>query len=346
MPRSDPGVLAHSAMLDIKNAAALLAAIVASSTDAILSKTLDGTITSWNAATERLFGYSAIEMVGQSIRRIIPPDRQAEEDMILKRIRAGERLDNYETVRLRKDGRPIHVSVTISPVRDPAGAIIGASKIVRDITERKRSEEQIRTLIKEVNHRAKNMLALVQAIARQTAPPDQGEFLRHFLARIQALSTNQDLLVEGDWRSIGMSELVKTQLAAFHGHSGSRILATGPKLNLSAAAAQAIGMALHELATNAAKYGSLSATEGGVDIRWGLTEGELFVEWVERNGPPVRPPKHSGYGTKVISTMLDLTVGAQTELGYAPSGFSWRFRCPADQALADAEEAQAVVKQC
>src|ERR1051326_5039067 len=124
-----------------EQAQAHLAAIVTSSNDAILSKTLQGIITTWNAAAERIFGYRAEEMVGQSILRLIPKDMRDEEDRILKRIRAGERIEHYETIRVTKYGRYIPVSLTISPIKDSAGKIIGASKIARDITERKQAEE-------------------------------------------------------------------------------------------------------------------------------------------------------------------------------------------------------------
>src|SRR5690606_12744338 len=123
---------------------ALLAAIVASSDDAIVSKTLDGVITSWNAGAERVFGYTAEEAVGQPVLMLIPPERHGEEDYILGRIRQGERVDHYETVRLAKDGRRIDVSLTISPVHDGAGALIGASKVARDVTERRQAEAALR----------------------------------------------------------------------------------------------------------------------------------------------------------------------------------------------------------
>lgn len=322
--------------LELENAAALLAAIVASSSDAILSKNLDGIITSWNASTERLFGYQASEMVGQSIRRIIPDDRQHEEDTILAKIAAGERIENYETIRKRKDGRLIDVSVTISPVRTPDGTIIGASKIARDITERKKSEEQIRTLLREVNHRAKNTLAVVQAIARQTVPAGQQAFLDSFLDRIQALSTNQDLLVENSWRGVAMEELARTQLAPFEGVS-SRIAISGPAMQLTATAAQTIGMALHELATNAVKHGALSNGDGDVRVTWRQEKGAFSVEWSERGGPPIiAPPEKTGYGTVVVATMPKLNLGASINVSYDAAGFSWHLTCPADKAVGDA----------
>src|SRR2546423_861562 len=117
---------------------ARLGAIVASSDDAIVSKSLEGIVQSWNASAERIFGYSAAEMIGQPISKLVPPDRHSEEPEILERLRRGERVDHFETIRQRKDGRLIDVSVTISPIKDPTGRVIGASKIARDITELKR----------------------------------------------------------------------------------------------------------------------------------------------------------------------------------------------------------------
>lgn len=129
---------------DAFTVAARLAAIIDSSDDAIVSKDLDGTITSWNPAAERLFGYTSAEAVGRSIRLIIPADRQSEEDEVLRRIGLGERVDHFETVRQRKDGSYIDISLTVSPIRDRTGVVVGASKIARDITERRRAEEALR----------------------------------------------------------------------------------------------------------------------------------------------------------------------------------------------------------
>lgn len=131
-------------------ASRMLAAIVESSTDAIISKTLDGIIRSWNAAAEILFGYPAEQAIGRHISLIIPEDRAQEEDEIVRRIRAGERVDHFETVRVRSDGQLIHVSLTISPITDDAGRIVGASKIARDITDRKQAEERIYALLAEL----------------------------------------------------------------------------------------------------------------------------------------------------------------------------------------------------
>jgi len=144
-----------------------LASIVESSDDAIVSKDLNGIITSWNGGAERLFGYRAEEVIGRPITILIPEDRIDEEPEIIGRVRRGERVDHYDTVRRRKDGSLVDISLTVSPLKDANGRIVGASKIARDITERKRAQEQQGLLVKEMKHRIKNSLATVQAIATQ-----------------------------------------------------------------------------------------------------------------------------------------------------------------------------------
>lgn len=322
---SSPG---GAALLGIEDAAALLAAIVASSNDAILSKTLDGTITSWNSATERLFGYSADEMIGRSIRTLIPEDRQHEEDLILERIAAGERVENYETRRLHKNGSPIDVAVTISPVRDLDGKVVGASKIIRDITHRKVSEQRIQLLLREVNHRSKNMLALVQAIARQTVPSGESSFLNDFIGRINSLAISQDILVEGDRGSMTLLELVSGQLRPFEEAGQGRTEIQGPPVELSSAAAQLLGMAIYELVTNAARHGALSSRTGSVEVRWHKTADRLRLEWTEHGGPPVVPPIRLGYGNTVLTTMIERGLSAVASVQYLSDGLSWTMDCP------------------
>ena len=139
------------------------------SDDAILTKDLNGTITTWNRGAERLFGYTAEETIGNSVTMLIPLDRQDEEPQILARIGRGERIDHYETIRRRKDGRLVEISLSVSPLKDRLGHVIGASKIARDITERRRAEEQQRLLVREMNHRVKNLFALANSLVRLSA---------------------------------------------------------------------------------------------------------------------------------------------------------------------------------
>jgi PAS domain S-box-containing protein len=205
---------------------------------------------------------------------------------------------------------------------------------VQDITERKEREEKEHLLMREINHRAKNMLSVVDSIAHQTATRSPEDFIEHFSERIQALSANQDLLVRNEWQGVDIEDLVRAQLAHFADLFGFRIAVHGPRLRLNPASAQAIGLALHELATNAGKYGALSTNKGRVAIGWGTTDGDTFtMSWTEREGPPVSTPKRCGFGTIVIEAMAERTVGGTVELDCAPSGVTWRLTCPATNAL-------------
>jgi PAS domain S-box-containing protein len=202
-----------------------------------------------------------------------------------------------------------------------------------DITEREEREEKERLLMREINHRAKNMLSVVDAIAHQTATKNPEDFIERFSERIQALSANQDLLVRNQWNGVEIEDLVRAQLAPFTDLIGSRIAMLGPKLRLTAASAQAIGLALHELATNAGIYGALSTNMGRVDVGW-RTDGETFaMRWTECDGPPVAAPKRSGFGTIVMEAMAERSVDGTVDLNYAPSGVTWRLACPAANAL-------------
>lgn len=313
---------------------ALLAAIVDSSDDAIISKDLNGIITSWNAGAESIFGYSAEEIIGKPVATLIPADRETEEQSILARIRRGERVRHFETLRRRKDGQLIAISLTISPVRNSKGVIIGASKIARDISDRKRLEEARRALSLEINHRTKNLLAVVEAVVRQTAAhgsPD--EFVRRISQRLRALAANQDLLVEGSWRGAEMGDLVRAQLAHIDEMIGSRVRLDGDRLVLTPSAAQALGMAFHELATNALKYGALSGERGEVCIAWRIEavgeEPELTVSWKESGGPAVLPPGRSGFGTTIMERITGQSLGGVVVMTYAPTGLVWELHAPA-----------------
>jgi PAS domain S-box-containing protein len=310
-----------------------LASIVESSDDAIVGKNLNRIITSWNKGAERIFGYSPEEVIGKPITILIPPERRHEEDMMIERLRRGDRTEHFETIRRRKGGDLINVSLTISPVRDTDGKSIGSSLIAQDITERKKREERENLLMREVNHRAKNMLSVADAIARQTITRDPDHFVDRFSERIQALSANQDLLIRNSWLGVEVEDLVRAQLAPFADLVGSRIVVRGAKLCLTAAAAQAVGLALHELAINAGKYGALSKDSGRVEIGWWIA-GETFnMRWTERDGPAVYAPQRRGFGTVVMQEMAERSLDGKVDLDYAPAGLSWRLTCPAVNAL-------------
>jgi PAS domain S-box-containing protein len=205
--------------------------------------------------------------------------------------------------------------------------------VADDMTERKTYEEHIRLLMREMNHRAKNLLALVQVVARQTAASEPEDFMAHFSDRIQAIAANQDLLIRTRWHGVDTDDLVQTQLAHFSHLVGHRIRPDGPKLRLNGAAAQAVGLALHELATNAGKYGALSTGAGHVDIVWAIDGDRFTITWTEHGGPPVRPPSRQGFGTTVVDKMAKLAVGGDVRLDYNPAGLVWQLTCPAANAL-------------
>jgi PAS domain S-box-containing protein len=446
------------------NSSAFLAAIVESSSDAIVGKTLNGTVRSWNAAADRMFGYRADEIVGRSIRLLIPEDRQSEEDRILATVVRGERIEPFETVRLKKDGHELRVSVTVSPVRDATGHVIAASKIARDITEQANLRDQLEVtrerfnlladnisqlawiadgsgwifwynkrwyeytgttleqmqgwgwkdvhhpehvdrvvrrishswetgeswedtfplrgangqyrwflsrarpirdvsgkllywfgtntdvtaqriaedrnevLLAELAHRSKNLMTLVQSLARRTAAQG-GDFINELDERIAGLAATQDLLVRRNWGSIPVLDMIRAQLR-FVGGNERRIQCAGPDIFLSASAAECLSMAIHELSTNALKYGALSVEAGHVEIDWDVTDydsspkSEFQMQWREVGGPPVAQPQKLGFGSQLVTDVPRLQLAAKAAVDYAKDGLRWRLAAPVSNVLA------------
>jgi PAS domain S-box-containing protein len=313
---------AYQAWLSL-NATQRIASIVECSADAIVSKDLDGVIITWNAGAETIFGYTADEAIGKPITILIPPDRHDEEPAILERIRRGERVDHYETIRLRKDGGSIDVSLTVSPLMNADGKIIGASKIARDITERKRNELQITALAREAEHRARNVLATVQA-AVHLSHADTPEELKHTIeGRIQALANVHRLFVESRWAGAELHKLAEEELAAYSQEGERRARIKGPKVVMRPDLAQAVAVVLHELATNAARHGALSIAEGHVQVEWSqATDGRLIIRWTERNGTPVQSPTRHGFGTRVMTEMIQGQLKGEIRFDWRPEGLA------------------------
>src|SRR5262245_23000417 len=281
------------------------AAIVESSDDAIVSKDLNGIITTWNRGAELIFGYLAEEVIGKSIKILIPPDLHREEDTIIERIRSGQRIDHYETVRQRKYGGLVDISLTVSPIKNAQGQIVGASKIARDISERKRSEEQIAMLAREREHRVRNARTTVQASIHLNQADTPERLKQAIEGRIQALANVHALFVKSRWTGAELRSLVMQEVLPYSERGDKRVRIDGPPLFLETNTAQAIAVAVHELTTNAAKYGALSVPEGRVEIAWSHAAGEpLALRWIETGGPPVRPPTRKGFGTRVMEAMV------------------------------------------
>jgi PAS domain S-box-containing protein len=311
-------------------ASARLGAIVISSDDAIVTKTLAGIVTSWNDGARRIFGYTEEEMIGQSITRIIPPHLHGEEGEILARLKRGEHIRHYETVRITKERRLVNISVTVSPLRDRSGAVIGASKVARDITERKQAEELQRLLIDELNHRVKNTLATIRAIASQSLERAKNpqDFVTSFSGRVQALSRAHDMLTEAKMQGAQIDDLVRAHVLL--GASDRRITCSGPALMLDAQSALHLALVLHELATNARKHGALSTPQGRLTLSWDLRrngEQTLCLSWKESGGPEVSVPMERGFGSTLIEKTLQ-THGGEVVVGFDRDGVSSRITMP------------------
>ncbi|MGF7151989.1 PAS domain S-box-containing protein [Sphingomonas zeicaulis] len=496
-----------------------LAAIIESSEDAIIGTTLGGIITDWNASAERTFGYASEEIIGHSILTLIPADRRAEEDEIIAKLKRGERLEHFETVRQHKDGALIHISLTISPIKAADGAIIGASKIARDISARKhteavlaqqserlqtlnrvakvisrdldldrivqsvtdigteltgarfgaffynvidgagesyqlytlsgaprdafdqfgmprntavfaptfagedvvrsddirrdpryghsaphygmpeghlpvvsylavpvvsvsgevlgglffahdeparftsdsehmisaiatqtaiamdnarlhkaaqreieqrrRAEESKELLLHELKHRVKNTLATIQAVAMQTFREAPRTELNAFISRLLALSGAHDLLTQRDWEMVDVAHIVRRAVDPFAAEGSERFDISGAEIRIPSEKALQLAMVLHELATNAVKYGALSNSTGSVKISWSCNnEGTvplLNLQWVERGGPEASPPTRKGFGSRMIERALR-GEGNGVEFDFAPDGLRFGLR--------------------
>jgi len=250
-------------------------------------------------------------------------------------VRAG-RAVHRDVQRKHKDGHMVDVSISVAPMYDDAGRLVGISSIVADIGERKARETHIEFLMRELSHRSKNLLAVVQAIAGQTArySASTDEFQARFSQRLHAMARAQDLLVARNWEGALLSDLVRSQLAPFTEDVAARIEMSGPEQELRPDAVHSLTLALHELATNAAKYGALSVPEGKVAIDWridggGPDDSRFHMSWQEHGGPAVSQPDRKGFGHVVISDMVATALRGRVDLEFQPVGLRWTLDAPA-----------------
>lgn len=322
------------------DAAAFLAAIIESSEDAIISKSLQGIITTWNKGAERLFGYAAQEAVGRPITMVIPEDRLDEEPAILARINAGERVDHFETIRRRKDGSLIDISLTISPIRDGDGKIIGASKIARDISDRKRAAQHQDLLLREMHHRVKNLFAITGSIITLAARTAQtpAELATGMKDRLVALSRAHEMTLPSFTGGEAFAEqsttlftLLTSLLSPFEDKEGGRWRLHGEDAQISADRVTSLALLFHEYATNAVKYGALSVPEGRLDVTSGSRPESFEITWLESNAGPaaVQPRKDTGFGT-TLEQMVIRTLNAQVSREWQPHGLLIRLTVPRD----------------
>jgi two-component sensor histidine kinase len=228
---------------------------------------------------------------------------------------------------IRRDGRVIWLSVRSSPVRDAENRLLYVVRVVQDITEHKAAEQRQKLLMDELNHRVKNTLATVQSLASQTARAARtpAAFRERFEGRLIALSKAHDQLTVHHWESADLRELLSASLAPYAGTGPGRVVLRGEDLVLRPRAVLTLAMAIHELTTNAAKYGALSVPAGRLEIQWEPDRSEnsrpvLRIDWLERSGPPVAEPAQTGFGSKLIEGSIAAELGGKARLSFEPQG--------------------------
>jgi PAS domain S-box-containing protein len=288
-----------------------------------------------NPFMTKMLGYPHNQLVGKELFEIgLLKDEAASQRMVQRLKQTSQvRYDNLPLESL--GGRHQEVEVVANLYDENGHPVIQCN--IRDITERKQSEEHVKLLMAEVNHRAKNLLAVVQAVAQATSKyGDPATFAARLADRIEGLAAGQDLLVRNEWRGVDVLDLVEAQLAHFKDLIGTRVQISGPRARLTTAAAQGIGMALHELATNAAKYGALSNPEGRVSITWQVTAAAspaFSMSWQEDGGPKLAAPTRKGFGQIVIGRMAEAAVNGVAEITFRESGLLWNLSTPVENAL-------------
>ena len=313
----DPAAL--TAAIETKNR---LEAIVATAMDAIITIDNDHKIIFFNPAAEAMFGIESNDALGQPISRFIPERYRAAHEGHIRHFgktgETGRRMGALGAISgLRANGQEFPVEASISQ------AVVGQERlstvILRDITERKANEEARALLAREVDHRAKNALAIVQALVSLTRAPTRETFVEAVTGRVSALARAHSLLAQNRWSGASLRKVVQDEVSAYE--RPGQVQYSGPDLMLSPKAVQPIGLLIHELATNAVKYGALSTVKGKVRVEWKLKGGDmLFLKWQESHGPLVAPPKQKGFGSNLITTVTGLQLGGDVEIDWAPEG--------------------------
>ena len=307
-----------------------LAAIVESSQDAIIAHGLDGTVTSWNNGAQRLFGTPASEAVGQPMPALVRDALPRDWLDMLERLQRGDQLPSFECAGSAKNGQAVEVSVTVSPVLEGNGRIAGVSLVARDISARRTGEQKAALLLGELDHRVKNILAIVSAVISQTlkttSTPEA--FATEVNGRVQAIAKAHSLLTQSKYGELSLRAILQTELAPYD-HGAGSVVVTGQNVVLTPKAGLALAMAVHELASNAAKYGALSTIVGRLTVAWDIFPGAsapeatpalLKLSWTEEGGPAVLPPIRRGFGTTLIERALAHELDAEVSREFLAGG--------------------------
>jgi PAS domain S-box-containing protein len=293
--------------------------------EAVITTDLEGRVLYWNRFAESLYGWTAEEAIGRHVVELKgAPNDQESAEKVMAVLQAGGTWSGELLLR-RRDGTTFPAHVSDGPVHDDAGNLIGIVGISYDITPRKEAEEKQSLLIRELHHRVKNTLSTVQAIMGTTARSTQSvaEFQAAFTGRIQALARTHDLLAEDHSQAVPFLDLLQAELSPYDTISGKRVVLKGPNILLNSQVAVPLGMAIHELTTNAAKYGALKDSKGVVTVDWHeVWDGgrKLSFCWNEHDGPPVKLPTREGFGTQLLNRLLSAQTGAEVRIDYEPDG--------------------------
>lgn len=292
----------------------------------------------YTSISSPMLGRTVEDILGRTDEEILPAEHRAAIVVAKHDALAGGHARRIEIVVDDPPGVRWH-DLHIEPMRDDQGDIVGLTCASVDVTERKEGEAHLRLLLRELTHRSKNLLAVIQAMARQTArhAGSVDAFLGQFGARLQALAASHDLLVRESWYGASLNELVRSQLAAYFDSEDSQVEIEGPAVALKPEAAQNLGLALHELAMNAAKFGALSVPNGKISIRWdrqgGSTGGAIAFDWQEHLGPKVKPRRKKGFGSMVIEKNLARALDAEVTMDFETDGLRCHIVIPASQLL-------------
>ncbi len=341
-PESASGNCATGAKEYISNE--MLLAIVQQSDDVIIVRSLEGEVLYCNAASERVLGYKPSELIGQNVWQIYPEDRRVEFEQLAGRFRKGEALEDFETVRRRKDGRDIFVSVTLYPLRNSAGEIFAAAGITRDITSRKDAGDVQKLVAHELQHRVKNMLSAVRSLLIQTArqSADLEGFLEGFTGRIDALARVQGLMSRTVASIANFEELVSEELLAHGGRLGENVSIEGPNVNLGRAAAATVAMVMHELAANSVKFGALAVENGSIAVSWDIEESDplpvMKIDWVEIGLDTVPDMNAGGFGRQLIERAAPHQLNGEASLDFGDDALRCCLKFPLEQQPSEFEE--------
>ena len=323
-----------------RRADALLRTIVGAAPGLIYAKDQQGRVLLANRALLDLLGKTWPEVEGRTALEYLDDRAHAEAAMANdRRVMEQGQAEEIEELFRREGGPPRVMLSTKTLMRGPDGHMEGLVGVSLEITERKRTEERLRLMVHELNHRVKNTLATVQSIAIQTLRGGDPAVRQSLDERLLALAAAHDVLTRTSWEGAELDDVVAGALAPHGGRDSGRFHVSGSAVRLQPRAALAVAMGLHELATNALKYGALSpaAHEGWVDLRWARSGGRMRLVWSEHGGPPVMPPSRRGFGTRLVERILAQDLGGMVKLAFDPEGVTCTIDAPLTEVTASAE---------